>query len=76
MNWRDRVRRLKYLAAGLELVSDSRAKPLSKANPNRSSEILHRFAGATKDGDLFFVQIKENKRSGKLYLMSVFPEDL
>lgn len=74
MNWRDRVRRLKYLAAGLELISESRTKPISKPNPNKSSEMLHRFAGTSREGYLFYVQIKASK--GKLYLMSIFPEDI
>ena len=37
-------------------------------------EILHRFAGLTKNRELFYVQIKEDKRSGRKYFMSCFPE--
>ena len=46
---------------------------MSKENPNRRSEIVHRFAGITAEKDLFFVQIKEEKRTGQKWLMSVFP---
>jgi hypothetical protein len=34
--------------------------------------MLHRFAGVTKDGYLFFVQIKEELRSGRKFFMSAF----
>jgi len=44
-------------------------------SPNKMSEILHRFAGITKDGDNFFVQIKENKKNGQKWLVSVFPNE-
>ena len=74
-NWRDRVRRLKYFPCAIELIQHSRFEPASKENPNKPSEILHRFAGRTKDGDLFFVQIKENKRTSQKWLISVFPLD-
>lgn len=72
-NWRDRMRRLKYLACAIELVRNSRFEPTSKENPNNRSEILHRFAGITAENDLFYVQIKEDKRSGQKFLISVFP---
>ena len=48
-NWRDRVRRLRYFSCAIELIRDSRFEPISKENPNKPTEILHRFAGATKD---------------------------
>ena len=37
------------------------------------SEKLHRFAGITESGDIFFVQIKE-MRNGQKHFISVFPE--
>jgi len=73
-NWRDRVRRLKYYSCALDLIKNSKSDPISKENPNKKSEILHRFAGTTKDKELFFVQIKEDKRSGEKHFMSVFPK--
>lgn len=72
-NWRDRVRRLKYFPCALELIQNNRFEPASKENPNKPAEILHRFAGVTKDNDLFYVHIKEDKKSGQKYFMSVFP---
>lgn len=74
-NWRDRVRRLKFYPCAIDLIKNSRVDPMSKENPNRNSETLHRFVGITKDKELFFVQIKEDKRSGEKHFLSVFPED-
>jgi hypothetical protein len=73
-NFRDKIRRMKYFPTAIELIQNSRIDPTSIENPNKSSEILHRFAGATRDDELFIVQIKEEKRNGKKWLMSVFPK--
>jgi len=72
-NWGDRIKRLKYFPCAIDLIRNSRFEPISKENPNKRSEILHRFAGSTKDKDLFFVQIKEDKQTGQKFLISVFP---
>ena len=74
-NWRDRMRRLKYFPAAIELIRHTRFEPKSKENPNKSSEILHRFTGVTSENDLFFVQIKEDKKTSKKWLISVFPDE-
>ncbi len=71
--WQDRMRRLKFFEAGIELIRHSNFEPTTKENPNKSNEILHRFAGSTKDKELFFVQIKEDKRNGQKHLISIFP---
>lgn len=72
---RERKKRLAYLPCGIELIEKSRIEPTSRVNPNRKSEVLYRFAGATPSGELFFVQIKEDTKSGNKYLMSVFPPE-
>ncbi len=74
-NLRDKTRRLKYFACALELIKNSRCEPESEQNPNRHNEILHRFAGLTKDDELFYVQIKEDKKTDQKWLMSVFPKN-
>ncbi len=73
-NYRDKIRRLKLFPVALELISSSRVNPTTKDNPNRKDELLHKFSGITKDGIQFYVHIKENKRSGEKWLMSVFPK--
>lgn len=75
-NWRDRVRRVKYFACAIELIQKSHFKPISKNNPNKNSEILHRFYGLSFNGKLFCVQIKEDKRKKQKFLISVFPTNV
>lgn len=74
-SWKDRVRRLKYFPAAIELIRNSKFEPGSKENPNKNNEILHRFAGTTAEKDLFFVQIKEDKKSRQKFFISVFPAE-
>lgn len=73
-NWRDRMRRLKYLPPALDLIKNSNFEPITQENKNKSTELVHRFYGLTRDNELFYIQIKENKRSKRKHLMSVFPE--
>lgn len=73
-NFRDKVRRMKFFPAAIELIKNSKIDPASMDNPNKLSEILHRFTGVTREGELFIVQIKEEKRTGRKWLMSVFPK--
>jgi acyl carrier protein phosphodiesterase len=74
-SWKERVKRLKYFLCAIELIQKSRQEPISKQNPNKKSEILHRFAGLTKDRELFYTQIKEDKKTEQKYFMSVFPPE-
>ena len=69
----ERARRLAYFEAALELIQNSRNHPESMQNPNKKSETLHRFTGVTKNKEVFYVQIKENKRKGTKQFMSLFP---
>lgn len=73
-NWKDRVRRLKFFPAAIEVIRHSKFIPASEENRNKRSEMLHRFAGITDDNELFYVQIKEEINSGQKFLISIFPE--
>ena len=70
----DRKRRLYFYACALDLIRHSRIAPSSKPSPDKRGVTLHRFAGITQAGELFFVQISENKK-GRKYFMSVFPSE-
>lgn len=70
----DKARRLKFYGCALELVKNSKNVPESYENPMKAQEILHRFAGLSREQELFFVQIKENKNSDQKFLISVFPD--
>lgn len=72
-NWRDRIRRLKYFPCAIELIRKTTFDSTSKKNLNKKSEMFHRFAGITKNQDIFLVQIKEDKRTRQKWFMSVFP---
>lgn len=72
-NFWDQIRRMKFFPCAIELISQSYFDPVSKENPNKPSEILHRFTGLSSQNSLFHVQIKEEKRNGKKWLISVFP---
>lgn len=71
-NFKDKIRRLKLLPAALELLKESKEKPNYKSN-NKKSEKLYRFFGELENGNLFVVQIKEDTKRKKLFLMSCFP---
>ncbi len=73
-NYWDQIRRMKFFPCAIELIQGSRFEPISKENPNKKGEILHRFIGKSFEGDVFFVQIKEDKANGRKFLISVFPE--
>jgi len=70
---KERVRRLKFLPCAVDLIKNSRNAPTSKENVDKKGETLHRFLGQTKNKEIFFVQIKEDKKSGRKYFMSCFP---
>jgi len=69
---RERMKRLKFFKAAIELVKHCRIKPVSKINPNKTNEIVHRFAGITAEKEIFYVQIKEDKKRKRKYFMSCF----
>ena len=72
-NFKDRARRLRYFEAALDLIRHTAYAPTTKQNPNDTNELLHRFAGATRDDELFYVQIKQNIKTGRKDLLSIFP---
>jgi hypothetical protein len=66
--------RLKLFNCGIELLRHTTFPPETKPNPNGRNELVYRFGGKTPDGQKFYVQVKQEIRSGKKYFMSVFPE--
>ena len=72
-NLKDKTKRISYFPCAIELIKNSKLPPTSKVNPNKKSEMLHRFFGKTPNKEMFCIQVKENKFSKKKYLMSIFP---
>jgi hypothetical protein len=74
-NRKERNKRLKYYGCGIELLRTTRQQPTTKKNPNKPSELLHRFAGVTPNNELFYVQVKEDTKTKRKDFMSVFPPE-
>jgi hypothetical protein len=70
----ERKKRLRYFDCAIELLEKTTLPPITKRNPNGRNELVHRFNGMTPTGEIFYVQIKEEVRTGRKYFMSVFPE--
>ena len=70
---RDRIRRLCLYTCAIDLIRNTTLTPETVQNPNNPNESLHRFAGKTTNGTVFYVQIKENKKNNRKDFMSVFP---
>lgn len=74
LNHRDKTRRAKLFPCAIELIQHTRFDPATKESLEQENTLLHRFLGKTKDGQSFFVQIKENKRTREKWLISIFPQ--
>ena len=72
-NRKERNRRIKFFGCGIELLRTTRAEPITKVNPNKTKELLYRCAGITPDKELFYIQVKENTRTHRKDLLSIFP---
>lgn len=70
----DQMRRVKLFNCAIDLLRNSTVAPETIFSKGDLNTMLHRFYGDTKDGKLFCVQVRENKRTGRKYLMSVFPD--
>ena len=69
----DQVRRLRLYLCAIDVIRNSTTSPNTIFNKADLNIILHRFEGKTKDGEPFYVQVKENKRTNRKDFMSVFP---
>jgi hypothetical protein len=70
---KERMRRLKYYQCAIDLLRNTTVEPKTIVENTQNGVLFHRFSGKTKEGDVFFVQVKENTKNNKLF-MSVFPE--
>ena len=69
----ERRRRLRYFECAIDLIKNSRNMPLIFADGSNNNETLYRFSGRSKSGNIFYVQIKENNKSHRKDLISIFP---
>lgn len=69
----EQMKRLKFYLAALDLLRNTDHDSESIIERNNPDVFLHRFTGQTCDGRGFYVQVKDNRRSGRKDFMSVFP---
>lgn len=70
---KERIRRLKFFAAAIDLIGNCNNKPEITNNPSKKREILYRFKAVNRDKEIFYVQIKKNIKTNSKQFMSVFP---
>jgi hypothetical protein len=70
----ERARRLKYYSCAIELISETRSAPETTIKNHIKHINYHRFEGVSRNGVIFFVQVKENTKTGRKDFMSVFPK--
>jgi hypothetical protein len=70
----EQTKRLKFYLAALDLLRNTTYESDSVIEKNNPEVFLHRFSGQTQDGQYFYVQVKDNRRSGRKDFMSVFPK--
>jgi hypothetical protein len=71
----ERVRRAKLYLCAVDLLRNTQYDPDIVVSSIRSNELLYRFAGQTKEGVFFIVQIKHSKKTGRKDFISVFPKN-
>lgn len=71
---KDRTRRLKFYGCALDLIKNCTLNPITRENFQKKDELLHRFYGKSINREKFVVQIKENKRTKRKDLISIYPE--
>ncbi|MGI9028251.1 MAG: hypothetical protein ACR2FM_05445 [Candidatus Saccharimonadales bacterium] len=69
----DIERRLRYYDCAIDLLRNNVNQPISTASSDKANGISQRFIGKTTDGDIFYVQVKQNKRTGRKDFISLFP---
>ncbi|MGH7237654.1 MAG: hypothetical protein ACREGF_03915, partial [Candidatus Saccharimonadales bacterium] len=67
----EQLQRAKLFLCAIDLLRNTTNSPQTIFKRANLNEILHRFEGFTKDGELFYVQVKQNKRTGRKDFMSV-----
>jgi len=69
----EQMKRAKLLASALDLIRNTSSPPETILKQGNLNEILHRFKGISSDGTYFYIQIRQNKKTGRKDFMSVFP---
>ena len=71
-NEKERIIRLRFFNCAIDLLRNTTYNPVTRENYKQKNELLHRFTGVV-GRDHFVVQVKENKRSKRKDLISIYP---
>jgi len=69
---KERTQRLKFYHCALDVIRNSKIEPEIQTPLDKTIR-LYRIYGVSRDGKKFCIQIKEDKKTGRKYFMSVFP---
>jgi len=69
---KDRVRRLRLLPAAVDLLMHSQYPPQVEPYKDKGS-VYYRFMGRNTNKELFYVQVKEDIKTGEKNFVSAFP---
>ena len=69
---KERTARLKLYQCALDTLRNSRIEPESQPSFDQRVR-LYRLYGVSREGKKFCIQIKEERKTGRKYFMSVFP---
>lgn len=72
-NYGEQAERLKYYNPAIDLIVNAGQRDLVASHQIEVNVLLYRFEGKTQDGYIYFVQLKQNLRTGRKDFMSVFP---
>lgn len=70
----EQARRARLFLCAIDLLRNTTFDPVTIFSKDAPGEILHRFIGVTIDGELFYVQVKQSKKTNRKDFMSVFPK--
>lgn len=68
----EQIIRLRYYRCAIDLLRNTTVEPDAIFSQSGLNYILYRFGGATSSGELFYVQVKHNKRTDRKDFISVF----
>lgn len=69
----EQTKRLRYYPCAIDLLRNMSRGATSIISQKEADAILYRFCGESKEGLGFYVQVKQDKRSGRKDLISIFP---
>ena len=70
----DQARRARFFLCAIDLLRNTTNDPDTIFSKGSPGELLYRFIGESSEGELFYVQVRQNKKTSRKDFMSVFPK--